>query len=227
MLCQTLNILPGVTAVIGSGGKTTLLCALAQELSQAHTVVLCTTTKIYPPKGIPTLLDPDEAAVIHALKKAPLVCLGSPAMNGKLGSCGISFARLKKLAEYVLVEADGSKRLPLKAHEAHEPVIPPESNRVIQVVGLSGVGRTVKQAAHRPERYAALADASEDSVVTPEIAARVITRENLADCVVVNQAESRAAEAMALISALQVPGWYGSVRGGLLIKGENENACCD
>lgn len=220
MLCQTLNIRPGVTAVIGSGGKTATLRVLAEELSTEHSVLLCTTTKIYPPKDMLTLLDPTEAEVARALETNRLVCIGVPAPNGKLGVCRVPFSRLEALAEYVLTEADGSKQLPLKAHEPHEPVIPPESRRVIQLVGLSGVGRTIREAAHRPERYAALAGTGIDAVVTPQIAARVISRENLADSVIVNQAENRTDEALELISALEVPAWYGSVRCGMLYKGE-------
>ena len=47
-LAELLDIRPGVTAVIGGGGKTTLLRTLGEELSRTHTVLLCTTTKIFP-----------------------------------------------------------------------------------------------------------------------------------------------------------------------------------
>ena len=45
-LSQLLDIRPGVTAVIGGGGKTTLLRTLGEELAGQHPVLLCTTTKI-------------------------------------------------------------------------------------------------------------------------------------------------------------------------------------
>ena len=52
---QALEIVPGVTAVIGGGGKTTLLRTLGGELAAAgHAVLLCTTTKIFPFPGIPS-----------------------------------------------------------------------------------------------------------------------------------------------------------------------------
>lgn len=56
------------------------------------------------------------------------------------------------LADYTLVEADGSKGLPLKAHAPHEPVIPPQSNQTILVLGAEGLGRTVAQAGAPPGR---------------------------------------------------------------------------
>lgn len=60
-LGQALGVRRGVTAVIGAGGKTTLLRALGEELAGAgHTVLLCTTTKIYPFPGLVNLNAPSE-----------------------------------------------------------------------------------------------------------------------------------------------------------------------
>lgn len=52
---ELLNISPGVTAVIGSGGKTSLLRRLAAEAP--GTVLLCTTTHIRPFAEYPLLTD--------------------------------------------------------------------------------------------------------------------------------------------------------------------------
>ena len=48
-LWKLLDIRPGLTAVIGSGGKTSLLPVLAQELSRRGSVLLATTTHIMRP----------------------------------------------------------------------------------------------------------------------------------------------------------------------------------
>ena len=55
-LSAALCIRPGVTAIIGSGGKTTLLYALARVLSADARVLVCTTTHILPPEHMPVLL---------------------------------------------------------------------------------------------------------------------------------------------------------------------------
>ena len=52
-LAKALDVRKGVTAIIGAGGKTTLLLALARELAQAARVIVTTTTHIYPPDGFP------------------------------------------------------------------------------------------------------------------------------------------------------------------------------
>ncbi|MFR3878481.1 MAG: hypothetical protein ACLTYW_10430 [Collinsella sp.] len=45
--------------------------------------------------------------------------------TGKLSAPAEPLNELAQRFDYVLAEADGSKRLPLKAHAAWEPVIPP------------------------------------------------------------------------------------------------------
>lgn len=122
----------------------------------------------------------------------------------------MTMAELAVLADYVIVEADGSKRLPLKAHAAHEPVIPPETSRTVCVVGLSGLGRRVAEVVHRPELFA-----PPESVVTPELLAEVLNREALADIYYLNQTDlCGEATAKKLASLLHRPAVWGSLRRG-------------
>ena len=58
-LCDLLGIRPGITALIGGGGKTTLMYHLARELRQCGTVAVTTTTRIWPPTGIAVAREPD------------------------------------------------------------------------------------------------------------------------------------------------------------------------
>lgn len=182
-LYRQLEIRPGVTAVIGSGGKTSLIACLARTLP--GTVIVCTSTHIYPAAGLP-FLERVEALPGRA------VCVGTPSARGKLTAPMQPFEELATLADYVLVEADGSRGLPLKAHLAHEPVIPDCSGQTVQVLGLSGLGRSIEQAAHRSACYAALCGCTEADPATPERAAMVLNREALADRYVLNQADSSA-----------------------------------
>ena len=76
---------PRMTALVGAGGKTTLMYALARRMADAGRRVVCTTTtKIFPPEnGLPVVLlegvaDP-VAAVHDALFAAPcVVAAGRP-----------------------------------------------------------------------------------------------------------------------------------------------------
>ena len=190
-LAEALALAPGVTAVIGGGGKTTLLRVLGESLAaEGHTVLLCATTKIYPFPGLENLTRAGEAEVAAALSRCPLLCVGMPVPGtGKLTAPDIPVGKLAALAEYVLAEADGAAGRPMKAHAPHEPVIPTEANQVICVVGASGFGQPVSLAAHRPELYAKRAGVGQDTLITPEIEGAVLLAEGLHHRVYVNQAE--------------------------------------
>lgn len=217
-LWELLEIRPGVTAVIGGGGKTSLLRTLGGELVRAgHTVLLCATAKIFPFPELENLFSPTEEALAQALRAHRLVCAGAPVSGtGKLTAPEIPMERLRMLADYVLAEADGAAGRPVKAHAPHEPVIPAEAGQTILVLGASGFGRPIQEAAHRPALYAERAGAGERSPVTPEAAAAVLRFEGLHDRVYVNQVESERllAAAEALAGLLNCPVLAGSLRKG-------------
>ena len=79
-------------------------------------MIIATSTHIYPPEELPRSILPPLTARIHGK-----ICAGTPTETGKLTAPSQSWAELLTLADYVLVEADGSKGLPLKAHRAFEP----------------------------------------------------------------------------------------------------------
>lgn len=214
-LRRMLGIQPGLTAIIGGGGKTTLLYALARELSQTARVIVCTTTHILPPEHLPCLTEGTETEVCRALEKTSCVCVGTRTENGKFSAPALSFEKLLPLADYIFAEADGSKNLPLKAHAAHEPVIPPEANQTILVLGASGFGMPIAAAAHRPALYAEKLGVTQDTIVTPELAARLLTLEGLHTRVLVNQVETEHEMALArkLAENLHCP-----VAAGALLK---------
>ena len=190
-LAPLLKIEKGVTAIIGSGGKTTLLRTLSGELPGR--VLLCTSTHFQGYADLPTVLDPTEAALREALWKHPIVCAAGRSPTGKLVDCGLPYETLADLADFVLVEADGSRRRPLKAHARHEPVIPPCTRQVICVVGLSGLHRPVSEVVHRPELFCPLAGCTPEDEAAPERVARALVQEHLADTYFLNQTESGSA----------------------------------
>ena len=218
-IAPLLHIGRGVTALIGGGGKTTLMETLAEELSKKGTVIVTTTTHIRRPEQYETLLDADEDAVRAALERERIVCVASRAEDGKLCAPRLKMETLSQLADFVLVEADGAKRLPLKAHEAHEPVIPPCAQRVVMVVGIDGVGRPIRETCHRSALYARLAGTDEDAAVTPEMAARVVSAEGYGDRVYINKVESAAdyAAAEKMAKEFSCPVVAGSLHQGVYV----------
>lgn len=217
LISSFLHVGRGVTALIGGGGKTTLMLTLAEELKKNGTVIVTTSTKIREPEQYKTLMDADEDAVRAALARGRVVCVADRSEKGKLCAPQLSFASLAALADYVIVEADGARGLPLKAHEAHEPVIPKNAQRVIMVMGADGIGKPIAQTCHRSALYASLARAAESDTVTPELAARVVNAEGFGDRVYINKVETAAdyEAANALAGYFSCPVVAGSLQKGV------------
>lgn len=220
-LAPTLKIEPGITAIIGSGGKSTLLRALGLELMRAGgRVLLCTTTHMFPVAGVPwdgsnRRLDaaPWKPGAAHAPGCTCKVCAGMS--RGSIRQAGVLDPETGKLSapaeppnelaqrfDYVLAEADGSKRLPLKAHAAWEPVIPAATANVVWVVGASGLGRPVAEVVHRPELFCERCGCEPTDIATPERVAQVLNAEMQAlglstARVMLNQADTLADPTMA------------------------------
>ena len=107
-LWELLGIRPGLTAVIGSGGKTSLLRVLAQELSHRGTVLVSTTTRIMRPNWCPFAAT--AAELCDGFAHSPIVCAGSYNPEGKLTAP--DFPGWQYAADFVLVEADSPYRTP-------------------------------------------------------------------------------------------------------------------
>ena len=199
-MIEQVPIRRGVTALIGGGGKTSLLLALGANLQKSGSVLLCTSTHIYPPQNVPLWETLDRP-----LPFGECAAVGTTGESGKLTAPRQPFSELIGLCDYVLCEADGSRGLPLKAHAAHEPVIPPESTAVLAVLGLDGVGQPIKKAAHRPALYAERLGVSEDTVVTPTLAAQMLNRYPGVTGVVLNKADTDARLRLARETAALLP----------------------
>lgn len=175
-----------VVSIVGSGGKTTLMYALARELSErGERVVTTTTTKIFPPdpSDSPQLLVfADEEILLgkarEALRERKQVTLAEKSVGPKLKGLSpelVDRIRAQGIPDVILVEADGAKRCPLKAPNETEPVFPSSTTLTLAVVGLDGIGKpNTENYVFRPHYFSLLTGINEGSVVTPEAVARVI-----------------------------------------------------
>lgn len=220
-LASALKIEPGITAIIGSGGKSTLLKTLGLELMRAGgRVLLCTTAHMFPVAGVPwdgssRRLDaaPWKPETLHVPGCTCEACAG---MNrgsicqagvldpetGKLSAPAEPLNELARRFDYVLAEADGSKRLPLKAHAAWEPVIPAATANVVWIVGALGLGKPINEAVHRPELFCERCGCELTDIATPERVAQVLNAElrmlNLSNArIMLNQVDTLADPTMA------------------------------
>ena len=163
-----------IIAVVGSGGKTTLIKKMAASYrSKGKTVLVTTTTHMFTEDE--TLLTDDADQIIRALKETGYAMAGIPeGMKIRALSPG-TFEKVCTFADVVLVEADGSKQLPLKFPNETEPVIPENTDEILVVCGLNAIGQRAKDVCHRPELVKACLGIEDDTVITPVHIQKLIT----------------------------------------------------
>lgn len=180
---------PAVVAFVGAGGKSSAMFTLARELVHAgRRVVTTTTTRIaaaqiaLAPAFVPVTGTELPLAQITAALDAHGHCMLIGRETVEHGDvykrAGIApdlidglVARSVSLGlDAVLVEADGSRMLPLKAPAAHEPVLPTTTTLLVPVAGMDVIGRRLDATnVHRPELVRELLGlpAHDDIRVTP------------------------------------------------------------
>ena len=165
-------------ALVGGGGKTTLMHAIADALP-APTVATCT-TKMGADQhwGKPLLLDPSDDDLLAQVSEAGRVLVVGQ-VNGQK-AIGITPARadqLFRLGLNVVCESDGSRRMPAKAPHWYEPVLASTVTLVVCVIGADALDRTIHDQCHRPLRVGAVLGCSPYDRLTPERAAHLVTSE--------------------------------------------------
>jgi len=175
-------------ALAGSGGKTTTLFNLARQALNygVKAVWVSTTTHL-------AVSELQQADLVHYVQNEQdwqnlessqprgivVVCGSEVEENRVAGLPGDGMNRLYRFIsdrnEPLFLEVDGSRRRPLKAPADSEPEIPPFTQHVVIVAGLSGLGNPLSDAwVHRPERFAALSGLELGDVITPSALARVM-----------------------------------------------------
>lgn len=156
-----------VTAVVGAGGKTSLIHQYAKEaLSQGLHVFVTTSTHMYAEEN--TLLTDDADRIIEELEHTHYAMAGILEGEKIRELSWQTYCKVCEHADLVLIEADGSKHKSVKIPGRGEPVIYDNVNEIVVVCGMHAVGRTIAEAAHRPELVKQCLQAEDDTVLTAE-----------------------------------------------------------
>ena len=179
-ICSLADIAgPGdIAAIVGAGGKTTTMFALANALAERGLRVVTTkSTTIHRPSmaRAPKLLvsPPDQwrTDLPPALDAHPVVTVVTAAPTPRRYD-GIPPELAPDLlsasgADVLIVEADGARRRLLKAPASHEPAMPAGATLVIPVACLAAVGRPLADRhVHRPELVAEIVGIDPGSLLT-------------------------------------------------------------
>jgi xanthine dehydrogenase accessory factor len=163
-----------IIAVVGSGGKTTLIKKLASQYrAEGKTVLVTTSTHMFIEED--TLLTDDAQLIIQALKETGYAMVGIPEGAKIQALSKETFDAVCHYADVVLVEADGSRQLPLKHPGAGEPVIPENTDEIIVVCGLHAIGRKAKDVCHRLELVKACLGIEDDTAITHAHIQKLVT----------------------------------------------------
>jgi len=220
-------------AFIGSGGKTTAMFQLARTLSTdegtAPVIVTATSHLGIWQRGladqhmIADTPDPIER-LEHGLKGVILITgeidgdrtkpINEHLMDWLKQFCGYHSIPL-------LIEADGSRGKPLKGWAEHEPPIPAFVDFVVQVVGLTGLGKSLSaENVHRAELFSKLSGLGMGESITQDSLIRVLKHSesglknipaNARKAVLLNQADTHALQSAAQGMANALINTYDSV----------------
>ena len=240
-----------ILTFIGGGGKTSLMNTLGIEFAkQRIPTLLTTTTHIMKPEFLPSKACIEEenleqiSSFFTNLEEdiLPLAALGIPekVVNSNVKWRSPSSDFCEKTAEFskkfstknpykflkILCEGDGSKRLPIKLPKDGEPVFFPKTDTIIGVIGLSCLGKPIKETLFRYELLPNLTSLDNHfikslqpaDIVTTDFLYRLCLsekglRKNITSqkfCIIFNQAdivdEKTLAEVIALRNQLQTKG---------------------
>lgn len=172
-------------ALVGGGGKSTMLFGLGTELAAAgKRVILTTTTKMGRDQAdtAPTVCwSADTECALAALDQpGPVMLVTEGDAHKVTGPPPEAVDRLfaESAADYVIVEADGSRGKPLKAPASFEPVIPSKATLVVILMGIDAVGRPLGKVAHRVEEAQRFTGFDVDHVLTVQDCAAVLLHDD-------------------------------------------------
>lgn len=174
------------TAFAGSGGKTTALFQLARTLPQPVIVTATSHLGTWQIGLADHHIMTDSPGPLEELEdglKGVLLVTGPmdgdrtrPVHDNLLHwihqFCGYQDIPL-------LIEADGSRQKSIKAWADHEPAIPAFADQVVQVVGLSALGKTLSdETVHRAELYSDISGLSLGETIHSEAITQALLHPN-------------------------------------------------
>lgn len=159
-----------IKAFVGAGGKTTLIHRLAEKYrAEGKRVFVTTSTHMYRENN--TLVTDSAAEIIKELEEKGYAMAGTQSLKHTDKITALSqqtYLEVCSKADVVLVEADGSRGMPIKFPNKTEPVIYENTDEIVVVCGLSAIGKTAKKAAFRLEEVKACLNIEEDTLITAQ-----------------------------------------------------------
>lgn len=151
-------------SVTGGGGKTTFLVSFSQYLkNKGYSVLVTTSTKLASPYAFDYKADKIFlSSSILSYWPGKGECVFYSAFDEKLMKAVAPSESIVSLLyhryDIVIVEADGSRRLPIKIHSERDPVIWNSTTAVVAISGLWAYGERVKDSVFGDNRESLIVD---------------------------------------------------------------------
>ena len=167
-------------SVVGAGGKTTTVYQLANHLKEDATVLVTTTTAMFHPH------DKVDQVYYEALPNIPfnknvITALFDDYKEKKDKVSGMESEQINQITrkgifDYIINEADGARRKPLKCYAPHEPVIPEDSNIVLVLIGADAISKELSEdIVHRIDSFTEVAKLKVGEIITSESLINLLT----------------------------------------------------
>ena len=170
-------------AFVGSGGKSTALFHLAREYQTPVIVTATSRLELFQARQADQHFCCDDSwdwERILPLNISGVTLFSGPKSDRSVAGLEVdSLHRVLSLADEknipLLIEADGSRRHPVKAPAEHEPPIPNFVDTVVVVAGLSALGKPcTAEWVHRPQIYSKLSGLRVAERISLDAMARVL-----------------------------------------------------
>lgn len=161
-----------VVSIVGAGGKSTLMYSLAEELRGEGRVIVTTTTKIFMPERGQydhIIIGQDGC---NQFDKGNGVYVHGKAVSNENKVIGLDENILEgeiPFFDYILIEADGSKRKPVKGWNDTEPVVISRTKKTIGVLNIEVIGKAINEDnVHRVEKFIDITNSKKNELITIE-----------------------------------------------------------
>lgn len=171
-----INIKQGeVISVVGSGGKTTFVYNLANELKDKKVVISTTTKMFFPNKNqVDYFFRLDKNDEVNIKNGRTFIAVEKVSDNKVSGDI-LGIKKYISDFDYIILESDGSKRKPLKGWNDTEPVILNETTKTIGIIPMHIIGEKISEEnIHRIEIFNEICKCKIGDEITPEIIAKII-----------------------------------------------------
>lgn len=231
-LAQIIDVnIDSIVTVVGAGGKTSLINYLANYYKDSYSVLLTTTTKIFPPKE----RFYDKYKLTTPSKNGVVVCGSHINNEGKI--VGLEFNDLDKIIpkfDLVLIEGDGSKMKKIKGWRHNEPIVYPKTSKVIGVLDITAYDMDINEEnIHRLEEFKKITTINQKRKITIKNLCDIVLSENGIfknsigeKMLFINKVESEYYEELAKILIKNIINTnsninivYGSIKKGILKRG--------